>query len=149
MHACVLSRFSHVRLFVTLWTVDFQASQSMGFSRQEYWSGMPFPPPEIFPTQGSNQRLLNLLQQEAGFLPLTPLGKPSTGSWVLKYWIPQESPNGSALSTLSGLVPPSPFSLSTLVVHSVMFTLFDPRDCSTPGSSVLHYLLEFAQIHVY
>ena len=34
---------SHVRLFVTPWTVAYQASQSMGFSRQEYWSGVPFP----------------------------------------------------------------------------------------------------------
>ena len=33
---------SHVQLFVTLWTVAYQASQSMGFSRQEYWSGLPF-----------------------------------------------------------------------------------------------------------
>ena len=132
MHACVLSRFRHVRLFVTLWTADFQASQSMGFSRQEYWSGMPFPPPEIFPTQGSNQRLLHLLQQEAGFLPLTPPGKPSTGSRVLKYWIPQESPNGSALSTHSRLVPPSPFSLSTLVVQSLSHV-----HSATPGTAAL------------
>ena len=39
-----LSRFSHVRLFATLWTVARQASLSMGFSRQEYWSGLPCPP---------------------------------------------------------------------------------------------------------
>ena len=37
--ACVLSHFSHVRLFPTLWTVDCQAPLSMGFSQQEYWSG--------------------------------------------------------------------------------------------------------------
>ena len=46
---------SHVRLFVTPWTVAYQAALSMGFSRQEYWSGLPFPSPGIFPTQGSNQ----------------------------------------------------------------------------------------------
>ena len=46
---CVLSRFSHVWLFVTLWTVVHQASQSMGFSWQEYWSGLPFPPPGDLP----------------------------------------------------------------------------------------------------
>ena len=34
---------SHVQLFVTLWTVTYQAPLSMGFSRQEYWSGLPFP----------------------------------------------------------------------------------------------------------
>ena len=36
---------SHVRLFVTPWTVAYQAPPSMGFSRQEYWSGLPFPSP--------------------------------------------------------------------------------------------------------
>ena len=36
---------SHVRLFATLWTVACQALLSMGFSRQEYWSGLPFPSP--------------------------------------------------------------------------------------------------------
>ena len=36
---------SHVRLLVTPWTVAYQASLSMGFSRQEYWSGVPFPSP--------------------------------------------------------------------------------------------------------
>ena len=41
----VLSHFSHVRLFVTPWTIACQASLSMGFSRQEYWSGLPLSPP--------------------------------------------------------------------------------------------------------
>ena len=49
MHACMLSRFSPVQLFVTLWMVALQASLSMGFSRQEYWSGSPCPPPEDIP----------------------------------------------------------------------------------------------------
>ena len=40
--AWVLSRFSRVRLFATLWTVASQASLSMAFCRQEYWSGLPF-----------------------------------------------------------------------------------------------------------
>ena len=43
--ACVPSRFSHVWLFVIPWTVSRQASLSMGFSRQEYWSGLPRSPP--------------------------------------------------------------------------------------------------------
>ena len=41
----MLSRFSRAQLFVTLWTVAHQAPLSMGFSRQEYWSGLPCPPP--------------------------------------------------------------------------------------------------------
>ena len=42
---CMLSRFSPVQLFVTLWTVDCQDLLAKGFSRQEYWSGLPCPPP--------------------------------------------------------------------------------------------------------
>ena len=49
LHVClcahILTCFSHVRLFVTLWTVAHQAPLSMGFSRQECWSGLPCPPP--------------------------------------------------------------------------------------------------------
>ena len=46
---------SRVRLFVNPWTVAYQAPPSMGFSRQEYWSGLPgFLLQGIFPTQGSN-----------------------------------------------------------------------------------------------
>ena len=41
----LLSQLSHVRLFVTLWTAARQAPQSLGFSRQEHWSGLPFPSP--------------------------------------------------------------------------------------------------------
>ena len=52
MHACALSRLSRVRLCVTPWTVARQAPLSMGFSRQEYWSGLPCPPPGDFPDPG-------------------------------------------------------------------------------------------------
>ena len=47
--ACILRR---VRLFVTLWTVTHQAPLSVGFSRQEYWSGLPCPPPGDLPNPG-------------------------------------------------------------------------------------------------
>ena len=43
---------SHVRLFTAPWTVAYQASPSMGFSRQEYWSGLPFPSPGDLPHPG-------------------------------------------------------------------------------------------------
>ena len=43
---------SHVRLFATPWTVAYQAPQSMEFSRQEYWSGLPFPSPGYLPNPG-------------------------------------------------------------------------------------------------
>ena len=50
--AYFLTHFSHVQLFTILWTVGHQAPLSMGFSRQEYWSGLPFPPPEDLPNPG-------------------------------------------------------------------------------------------------
>ena len=48
----MLSCFSRVQLFVTLWTVACQAPLSMGFSRQEYWSGLSCPPPGDLPHPG-------------------------------------------------------------------------------------------------
>ena len=47
---------SHVLLFATLWTVALQAPPSMGFSRQEYWSGLPFPSPGYLPDPGIEPR---------------------------------------------------------------------------------------------
>ena len=46
---CVLSHFSRLQLFVTLWIVAHQAPLSVGFSRQECWSEVPFPPPRDLP----------------------------------------------------------------------------------------------------
>ena len=48
----MLSRFSHVQLFATLWTVAVQAPLSAGFSRLEYWSGLPSPSPGELPDPG-------------------------------------------------------------------------------------------------
>ena len=48
----MLSCFSYVQLFVTLWTVACQAPLPMGFSRQEYWGGLPCPPPGDIPDPG-------------------------------------------------------------------------------------------------
>ena len=49
---CMLSHSSCVQLFVTLWKVACQAPLSMGFSRQEYWSGLPCPSLEELPNPG-------------------------------------------------------------------------------------------------
>ena len=45
VRVCMLSHFSGVQIFVTPWTIACQAPLSMGFSRQEYWNGLPYPPP--------------------------------------------------------------------------------------------------------
>ena len=47
---------SRVRLFATPWTAAYQAPPSMGFSRQEYWSGVPFPSPGDLPDPGIEPR---------------------------------------------------------------------------------------------
>ena len=63
---------SRVQLFATPLTVAYQASQSMGFSRQEYWSGLPFPSPGDLPDSGIEPRSPAL---EADALPTEPQGK--------------------------------------------------------------------------
>ena len=52
VHACMLSAQS-CRLFATPWTVAHQPPLSVGFFRQEYWSGLPFPPPGDLPGPGT------------------------------------------------------------------------------------------------
>ena len=52
LNACLLSCLSHIQLFVTLWTIALQIPLSMGFSRQEYWSGSPCPSPGDLPNPG-------------------------------------------------------------------------------------------------
>ena len=60
---------SRVRLFATPWTVARQAPLSMGFSRQEYWSGLPFPPPEDLP--------------DPGIEPVSPVSPALAGGFVI------------------------------------------------------------------
>ena len=75
MSACMLSHFSWVPFFVTPWTVACQVPLSMGFPRQEYWSGLPFSNLQrIFTTQRLNPRLLHLLRWQADSLPLASPG---------------------------------------------------------------------------
>ena len=52
----LVKSLSRVRLFATPWTVAYQAFPSMGFSRQEYWSGLPFPSPGDLPHPGIKAR---------------------------------------------------------------------------------------------
>ena len=64
---------SCVRLFVTPWTVVYQAPTSMEFSRQEYWSGLPFPSPGDLPNPGIKPGSPAL---QADALPSEPPGQP-------------------------------------------------------------------------
>ena len=76
--ACMLSRFSCVQLFATKWTIACHVSLSMGFSRQEYWSGLPCPPPGDFSWPRDRTRISYVYPPwRACSLPLVPPGKPS------------------------------------------------------------------------
>ena len=70
---------SHVQLFAIPWTVVYQASLSMGFSRQEYWCGLPFPSPGDLPDPGIESRSPAL--QANAFTVWT------TSDWVTNDWI--------------------------------------------------------------
>ena len=72
---CECCHFNCVRLCVTLWTVAHQVPLFMGFSRQEYWSGFPCPPPGDFPDPGIKSVSPAL---QVDFLPLSHWGSPKT-----------------------------------------------------------------------
>ena len=73
---CVLSCFGHVRLFATEWNIAQQAPLSMGFLREEYWDGLPFPPPGDLPDPGiePTSHVTPALQVDS--LLLSHLGSP-------------------------------------------------------------------------
>ena len=78
----LLSHFSRVRPCTTLWTAARQASLSMKFSRQEYWNGLPCPPPEDLPNPGIEPRSP---ASQADSLLSEPLGKPIFEASLFNY----------------------------------------------------------------
>ena len=81
---CVKS-LSRVRLFATSWTVAHQAPLSMGFSRQEYWSGLPFPSPGDLPNPG--------IEPGSPALQADALSSEPPGSPIILYSYNQMRPN--------------------------------------------------------
>ena len=77
-YVCACSVAQSVRLFVTPWTVAQQGPLSMGFSRQEYWSGLPWPPPGDLPNPGIKPKCLAL---QADSLLSEPPGKHLEEKW--------------------------------------------------------------------
>ena len=104
---------SRVRLFATPWTEASQAPPSMGFSRQEYWTGLPFPSPEDLPNSGIEPGSPAL---QADALPSKPPGKPSLKLSLIK------SINYTAAAAAKSL--------------QSCPTLCNPIDGSPPGSPV-------------
>ena len=74
LQLCCVQSLCCVQLLATLWTVTLQAALSMGFPRQEYWSGLPFPPTGALPHPGI-EPVSPALQADS--LPAEPSGKPS------------------------------------------------------------------------
>ena len=103
-----------VQLFATAWTVVYQASPSMGFSRQEYWNGLPFPSPGYLPDPGIEPGSPTL---EADALTSEPPGKPlSTKSSMLYHVVIDSTCSFKNVQSRSkyGLM------LSILILHIMM-----------------------------
>ena len=67
MYTCMLSYFSYVPLFVTPWIIAHQDPLSKGFSKQEYWSGLPCSPPGDLPNPGIEPRSVTSPALAGGF----------------------------------------------------------------------------------
>ena len=80
---CVVSHFSRVQLFATPWAVVHQASLSMGLSRQENWSGLPFPSPGDIPDPGIESVSLVSPALAGGFFTTSTTWESSFGNQVL------------------------------------------------------------------
>ena len=78
---CLLSRFSHAWLFGTIWTVAHQAPLSMGFSRQQYWNGLPCPPPGDLSNPGIEPGSLKSHALAARFFTTSPTWEALAGSY--------------------------------------------------------------------
>ena len=76
MYRCMLIRFSCVLLFATLWTAACQAPLPMGFSRQEYWSGLPCPPPGDLPDPGIEPSSLEASALAGGYFTIVTWEAP-------------------------------------------------------------------------
>ena len=85
-----VNSLSHVRLFATPWTIAYQASPSMGFSKEEYCSGLPFPSPGDLPDPGSEPGSSTLEADALSSEPpmdetkMTTEKTSGTKSWFLK-----------------------------------------------------------------
>ena len=158
---------SRARLLVTPWTAAYQAPPSMGFSRQEYWNGVPLPSPmdytvhgilqarilvwEAFPFfRGSSQPRIKPMfpALQADSLPTEPQGKPKNtvvgGLSLIQGIFPTQESNPGLLHCRQIL-----YQLSYQFSSVQSLTPCDPTDCSMPGLPVHHQLPEFTQTHVH
>ena len=109
---------SHVQLFATPWTVAHQAPLSMAFSRQEYWSGLPFPSPGDLPDPGIKLASLTL---QVDSLPLRHLGSSQRDIKMIIHKLENKGSWGCLSCRDSGLQPVK-LSFSTLSTASTIWT---------------------------
>ena len=81
----MLSCFSCVQLFETLWAVAHQAPLSMGFSKQKYWNRLPWPPPGDIPNPRIELVPLMSPALVDGFFTTEPQGKPHINKYFHKF----------------------------------------------------------------
>ena len=93
-----MKSLSCVRLLATPWTVAYQAPLSVGFSRQEYWSGLPFPPPGELPDPGIEPMSPVSPALQAHSLPTEPSGKSTYASQSGQKKVPKGAPLSPVLT---------------------------------------------------
>ena len=155
---CVSSRFNRVQFVVTPWSVAHEASLSMGFSRQEYWSGLPFPSPGDLPDPGIEPTSLASLAFSGGFLITSATWEAPSKRYMMSGWISlggQCRPHEYWVSHITlvylevheYLLPLGPWSMFSNTYFTNFFycccfvakscpTICNPMDCRPPGSSV-------------
>ena len=111
LSAHVLGHFSHVQLFVIPWTIACQAPLSMGFSRQEYWIGLPCPPPGDLPDPGIELASLTSLTLSGGFFTTSATQEATKNTGVgshslLQGIFPTQGLNGAAIPSSRGSSQP-------------------------------------------
>ena len=89
----LLSQISHVQTFATLWIVAHQAPLSMGFSRQQYWNRLPWPPPGDLPNPGIESWSLMSPALQVDSLLLSHHGSPNYSYPCLMFAVPAQPRN--------------------------------------------------------
>ena len=128
------------RFFATQWTIACQAPLSMRFSRQEYWSGLPHPPPGDLPDPEIEPASLRLLHWQAGSLALVPPGKPNFPFTLRKKYSFIYYPDFPPICTVTNILSSQLEDLKTSESpHSHCWSLLLPLQ--SPPSSVVKDIL--------
>jgi len=124
VHACVVQSLSCVWPFVVSWTAAHKAPLSMGFSRQEYWNGLPFPPPGELPDPGIEPVPLGSPALQVDSLPVAPLGK---------YWVETRD---TAKHPIMHRPPPPPAPPNHLQQRDIQLKVLLMQMLKNPGATL-------------